>query len=340
MRTAVSSLWVKILLGALVLSFISFYGFRGSRGLSAGVMASVNGESISSRDLQIRYQNLLERYRQMGLLRNDTSDDLLRMIQQNALQTLIDEKIKTRQARQIGLRVSPEQVRKVIRMQFAGAKEEFNFDFYRNYIRSRFGKTTGEFEKDEAATQLAWEYDGLLRQTTLVSTEELRRLFEMRNDQVSLDFVRLDPTKLASRLPAPATPTEADLKRYYDERAAAYQIPEARELEVVGYNLTDLVTPTDSDLKDLLGKKFAKEKDVAVTGERAHAAHILIRTGIDVAVAQKRVDAIYARIKGEAEFSKVARAESEDGSRSEGGETSAGSVKGPWSKSSTRKHSG
>lgn len=78
---------------------------------------------------------------------------------------------------------------------------------------------------------------------------------------------------------------------------------------------------TDADLTKALTQFFPNDKDESVTGERVHAAHILLKTTKENEEEQKKkIDALYERLQKGEDFGKLARATSEDSTRSTDGD--------------------
>src|ERR1043166_2052743 len=104
MRDSIRSWTIKVLLAFIVLSFISFYGWRNSQERNASAIAAVvDGEPISTNDVNLSTQNVIDQYRRLGILKEQPSEVILTMLRNNVLQSLIDEKVKTQEARRFGL---------------------------------------------------------------------------------------------------------------------------------------------------------------------------------------------------------------------------------------------
>ncbi len=320
MRTAISSWTVKILLAALVLSFVSFYGWQGGKELGTGVLASVDGDSITTIDFQNRFQSMLEVYRNMGLLRGDVSEEMMKLIQGSILNGMIDERLKIRAAKEFGLVASEKQVKETIEKQFSASTGKFDFDLYKKILRARMGKNPAAFEKEQADSLLAKEFDELFEKTSFVSHQELRQTYEMRNDKVSLSFVTLDPEKLSKKISVPSV-TEAEIKSHFETHKSQYEIPEARKMEVAWYNVNDFLEPKEYELEKILHDLFPNKNAQDVQGERIRAAQILFRTTKNnESQKSKRAHENYLKLKQGADFDRLARAESEHFSQSEGGD--------------------
>ncbi|MFH1017417.1 MAG: SurA N-terminal domain-containing protein [Pseudomonadota bacterium] len=321
MRTAVSSWTIKVMLSALILSFISFYGWSAGQGCNPHIAATVNGDSISMRDLEERFQSFLYNYRNLGLLKDDASDEVLAAIRGSVLNGMINQELKVQSAKKMGLRVPEEAVRDVIRQQFQTSKGDFDFDTYKRILAVRLHKTPAAYEEAQYDYLLAQRFDDVLAQSAYVTTDELKQSYAVRNEKVNLSFVELDAAKVRGKLRKPAAPSTAEIAKYYKEREAAYRKPETRKLQVAWINLGDLAEPADADLKTQLTEAFPDSKDEAATGPRFRASQILLHATVaDTDAKRAAAETIYARVKKGERFEDVARAESEDPSRTEGGD--------------------
>jgi len=139
---------------------------------------------------------------------------------------------------------------------------------------------------------------------------------------VKLDYVLIKPEDLESKI----TPTESEIKAYYDQNKAKFQIPEKR---VVRYALLDLnrlrqnSVATDDELKVVYQQNIQQFQ----VPNRVHALHILLlttggKTDAEVAETRKKAEDILAQAKKKgANFEDLAKEYSEDpGSKAKGGD--------------------
>lgn len=318
-RSAVSSWFVKVLLAALVLSFVSFYGWQAGTDLSPGIVATVNGENISSRDLQLRFQSVIQNYRNLGLLKDKIPPHMMNLLQQNVLNAMIDQHLKSKAAQHMGLFASPQQIRESIKKQFSDESGNFDFELYKNFIKHRLGKTTAAFEEDEARIQLSLAFDNLLERTAFVTDEELKLTYQIRNEKAALFFTELDPTKIPNISRSFAD--EKALEEYLSSHPEQYRIQERRKLEIAWASMDDFIKPNEAELKEILESQSEEASAGKNEEERIRAAHILIRTNKEnLKQKKKQAQDLYKKIENGADFFRLARAESEDSSRIEGGD--------------------
>ena len=159
------------------------------------------------------------------------------------------------------------------------------------------------------------------RHVVSVSPAEIEEQLKYQNEKVKLDYALIKPDDLEAKI----SPTDAEIKAYYDQNKAKFQIPEKR---VVRYALLDLMqlrqnTPvTDDELKVVYQQNI---KDYQVPN-RVHPEHILLmtvgKTDAEVAEIKKKADDLLAQAKKKgANFEDLAKKYSEDpGSKAKGGD--------------------
>src|SRR5262249_19887279 len=152
-------------------------------------------------------RNIVNMYRNMGLLKDNLNESMMAMLQANVLNSLIDQRIKVNAAKKIGLHSSEDAVREIIRKQFVDSSGNFDFERYKKIVLTYFQKAPADFEEDQMESYLGKMFDDLMQKTAYVSDEELRQTYALRNDKVNLSFVELDPSTSGSRFGSVANPT-------------------------------------------------------------------------------------------------------------------------------------
>lgn len=313
MRSSISSWFVKLILAVIVASFILSYGFQGSDGLDQGVIARVNGHNITDRDLSVRFQSRLQAFRQF--FQKDIPEALLRGLQQEVSQQLINEQLYARAAQKMGMTASPASVKDTIRKQFSDETGGFDFDRYQKIVQSYLGKSTGSYEKDEKTRLVAEDFQNLVTRTAWVSQANLRDKYESNNTKVTLSYVKLDADRLKGKLTIPAT--QQELEAYYKSHEKKYEVPEKNRYAITWISMEDSINPDKKDLEKTL-RDTNPEK---TKGTRIHAAHILLKTTpSNEAVQKKKIEALRQKIAAGENFETLASLHSEDGSRQQGGD--------------------
>src|SRR5258708_23645179 len=111
--------WLKWSLGLVCLAFVIFYipdflHGTGADAASSNVVATVNGQDITTGEFRRTYQAQLQAYR--NAYGANVSDQLLKQlgIEQQILQQMVDERAALAEADRLGIKVSDEEVRQRI----------------------------------------------------------------------------------------------------------------------------------------------------------------------------------------------------------------------------------
>ncbi|HSE83729.1 MAG TPA: SurA N-terminal domain-containing protein [Thermodesulfobacteriota bacterium] len=225
-------LFTKFILILLAITFIFGLGFGlvnfGTGGnVPQGTAAEVNGEKIPVMDFYRVRDNLYRQYRQQG----EIPKEAMSFVDQLALEQLIDLKLLSQKARDLGFRVTDEELSESIKsipaLQIDG--EFVGFDAYKSFIEEGFNESVGEFEKKYREELLAQKFVNFINETAKVSDEELFNLYRMENERANLYFVRFSPDDFMESF----TPTEEDIKKYYEAHKNEFKTPELRSISYV-----------------------------------------------------------------------------------------------------------
>jgi len=121
-------------------------------------------------------------------------------------------------------------------------------------------------------------------------------------------------------------PEEADIQAYYKEFGDQFMQPEQVNVEYIELSLDDLARQMEVS-EDEIRQLYEQRKTNPATAETRQAAHILITPENDSEEAHQKAlekaQAIYQQLKQGADFTELAKAESQDpGSAAQGGDLS------------------
>ncbi len=297
MRQQSRSLIIYVLFGVIITVFIINFGpqsptscrGRGPEGNIEG--AKVNGHLLTRQDylygmMMVGAQNIPPQRAKMMRLHETIMD------------MLIDREIMATAAERAGFRVTDEEVEdflgesKIIglgREQKASIFDDqdgkFSYEHFRKFVQFQMGMTPRSFIEEQRREILANRMRDSLRAGVAVSPAEVKEEWLRQADQVNVEYLRFPIHRYESELELRpdeiakyAAAHEEELKKLYDERKAA------------------------------LYEKQPKQR---------HVRQILVKldgepTEADVAAAQKKIEALAARIRKGEPFAKVAKAGSED----------------------------
>ena len=246
MRDSISSWPIRIVLILLIFSFISFYGWnRNQGGLKPGDVASVNGESISSRDFSFRYQNLIQSYQRQGRLPTDVPESIYSMLKEQLLGSMIYQKVKSSEANKLHLRASNDKVKENIKKEFSDSQGNFDFKFYDSFLRNQMGKTPGAFENEERENLRAQLYEQFILETGVTSTLQLKQSYTLNNEKVSLEYIKFNEKNSSAAVPSVKSASAEELKKFYDTHQDQFKTKEKRQLDISYFEKKDFGSSND-----------------------------------------------------------------------------------------------
>lgn len=307
--------WLKWSLALVVLTFVVFYipdFFTASTGAAPSeVLAEVEGHDITVREFQRRYRAQLQAYR--NAYGAQMNEQLLRQlgIEQQILQTLVDEEAMVAEARRQGISVSDVEVRQRI-LTLPAFQENGQFigeARYRQMLQlNNPPLTTTEFEDSLRRAVLLEKLRNVVTGWMSVSDPDVVDEYRRRNEKIKLDVVPLTPDAFRAQV----TVTDADVAAHFEKNKESYRVGEKRK---VRYALVDVdqvrqqVTVPEADIE-----AFYKQNQVQYsTPEQIRASHILLKTeGKDEAAVRKQAEDLLQRVKAGADFAALAKQYSED----------------------------
>jgi peptidyl-prolyl cis-trans isomerase D len=314
--------WLKWSLALVVLTFVFFYipSFLDSSAGAAPseVLAEVEGEPITVRQFQRRYNAQLQAYR--NAYGSQMNEQLLRQlgIEQQILQQMVDEEAIVAEARRQGFAVNDVEVRERI-LSLPAFQENGRFigeARYRQMLQlNNPPLTTAEFEDSLRRALLIDKLQSAVTGWMSVSDAEVAEEFRRRNEKVKLDVVPLTPDAFRGQV----TVSDAELSGYFDKNKEQYRIAEKRRIR---YALVDVdqvrqqVVVPQADLE-----AFYKQNSAQYTSpEQISASHILLRLeGKDEAAVRKQAEAVLKRARSGEDFAALAKQFSEDDSNNGNG---------------------
>lgn len=279
-----------LIFGAIILVF-ALFGITPERMGSdlGGNAAVVNGEAISVASFQ-RQLDMVERSTNLNLDQFPPAQRELfaRELRRRTLEEMIMTESIFQKAKNLGLRVSDEEVRRTITsIPFFQEKERFQRQKYVGYLQA-IGQSPAQFEREIRKELMAQKLQSLFVNSHRLSQEAKDGLQSL--DQVSLSFryATIQPQELIEKIKI----SEADVKEALATQEA--EIKSEYDIRKIDY----------------------------FTPERVKARHILVKVGDNQSreEAQKKLQQLRAELNVD-NFSEMAKKHSDDpGSKDEGGE--------------------
>jgi len=311
---------VRILLGALlalVAASMLVYlipGGPGGPGVAGqNVLAAVGDDKITTMDVQRAVERITQG--QANLPKG-----IIAMYVPTIVNQLIESKAMAYKAREMGLRVSDQELGNAIEAEFApelGGK--FDMKVYQ-MVLSQQGLTPADYERQRRDSMLAARLESIELQSLIVSDADARAEYQRKNLKVGLQYIGFDSKDFTAKV----NRDPAAVKAYFDKNRAQFRIPERRNIELITGAVSDFVqTAQVSDSQ--LHQEYQDNIDSYRTPERVKVRHILIKTQgkpkDDVAKLKVKAEGILKQLQHGGDFADLAKKNSEDpGSAEKGGE--------------------
>ena len=318
---------LKWTLFAVIIVFVLSFVFM-SGGSTSGqgiedrsVAARVGGQPISSAEFDRTYRSELDRYRQMY---QQASPEMLRALNmpRRVLDTMIDQRLLLEAAERMHLSVSDEELARAITT-FPYFQENGQFighDKYEQVLR-RAGFTPDRFERDVRQSLLRGKYLAYVKASVLVPEADVKREWSSRNEKATIEYVLIPTARLDSKV----EPTDEDLKTWLENRRDRYKKPIQRRFK---YLLVDSAKVRAKTVvgEDEIKAEYERRVSSFAVPEQVTTAHILIRVDPakgpeGEAAAKAKAENLAAAAKTGADFTKLAKENTEDPSgKSNGGQ--------------------
>ena len=308
--------WLKWSLAIVVVAFILLYipNFLRARGEVAGsrdVVASVDGQTITVAQFRRIYQQQMQAYRRS--YGGQIDERLLKQmgIDRRILQQLIEEEAALSEARRLGITASDEEVRARI-LALPAFQENGQFigdDRYRQLLQmSDPPRRPGEFEEEVRRSLTLSKLQGALTDWMTVSDADVAAEYKRRNEKVKLAVVSFPADKFLSE----TTATDAEIGKHFEDHKNDYRVPEKRKVKYAVLDLQAIRNRTQVSAQDV--QRYYEDNEAQFsTPEQVRASHILLKTeGKDDAAVKKQAEDLLAKVKGGADFAKLAAQYSED----------------------------
>jgi peptidyl-prolyl cis-trans isomerase D len=308
---------VLMLSGGMLLYLVPQGPGGTTTGLANDAVAKVGDQTITVNDVRQQVQQLTQR--------SQVPPQMMPFYEQEVLRRLLVEKEMDYEAGRLGITVSNDEIADRIRQILPAA---FNGDVpippdqYTALVQGRTGMTVSQFEDAIRKGMLQEKFSKLVTDGISVGPAEIQQEFNYRNQKVKLDYAFIKPEDLATKI----TPTDAEIKAFYDKNKTRYQVPEKRVVQYAVVDVNQLRQTVQVPEAQLQAEYQKNIRDYEVPS-RVHVEHILFNTvgkpDAEVAEIKKKAEDVLAQAKKGANFEELARKYSEDpGTKDKGGDLS------------------
>lgn len=316
--------WIMIGLFVLIIPPFALFGLEGYMrdGARGSVMAKVGDYEISEREFQDALLNRQNTLRQMSGGRIDPALLDSAEQRQSVLENLVRQRVLLGHALEMGLTVTPEQVRATI-AQIPAFQENgsFSLDLYQQYLKSR-NQSAVVFEnsvrQDLLLRMLADTYMG----TTFVPRTVAERLLRITEQKREVASAVLAPERFVDQVKL-----EADAaKKYYEAQQDEFRIPEQVRVEFLALTGDTVQRQIQVDPAEARQYYESNQRQFGVP-ETRQASHILIAVDKSASEGEKKkaralAEQIHSEVKKDPDrFAELAKKHSQDpGSAAKGGD--------------------
>ena len=253
---------------------------------------------------------------------------LLNLFEQRVGPQLVQKQILLAEAEKLGIQATNDDVNKFLHK---GQFGEFLFpngqfigqDRYTAFIANQFNLSVTEFEDEIRQDIVIQRLQSLITAGVTVGDQEVRDNFRKSNIKIKFDYAVISADDLGKTI----NPSDDELRAFFKTNAARYAtaIPEERQITYFAFTPDQMPggvpQPTQQEIQQYFN---AHQSDYEVP-EQARSRHILIKVaaGADAktdAAAKAKAEAILKQLQGGANFADLAKKNSDDGSKDQGGE--------------------
>jgi len=221
MRKKAASWVIKVLLGAIILTFMFFFGYSQLSSPSMGnepLAARVGDEGITQKSYYAAINQSLEQIKG-GMKDTEINESILSMIQGNVLNQLINQKVRAHFASMMGFDIPPEilatEIKKNPNLNKNGY---FDIEFYRKSFRPYFQREYGvDFEKILKDEILLDQLQNTINNGLFMSPVESQWLNEHPKKTINLEKVEIPPKSLAKFIEITPDEVHSYLQKHEDE---------------------------------------------------------------------------------------------------------------------------
>ena len=309
--------WAMGVLVLVVLSFI-FAGVGSYINSSAsGAAANVNGDEIGLDELERAYQNERSRMEsQFGeafaAMASDTA--YLQNFRRGILDRLISEKLLDQAAKDLGLRVSDEQIKlAIVGMQEFQVDGKFDNDCYLTLLRQA-GFQTNKFRDYMRVDMVRRQLSQSLIRTEFALTSEAKKAYVMQQQTRDIRYLNVPAAKFLKQVDV----SDDEISNYYQSNISQFDTQQKVSLSFVELTLEDLLPDVYVSEDELLEYYQQNIIDYS-TDEERKVAHILFESAEqDDAIVAKAED-VLVKIQAGEDFSELAKTFSSDTFSAENG---------------------
>ncbi len=318
-RNRAQSWGVKIIFGIIILVFV-FWGMGSFTSNNPDIIMRVNGKIINRQ----AYGEELKRYAQavkarMPNLPNEyfESEEQRRRV----LGIMVDKILLLQAAENLGLSASVAEVQKEIASMpaFLDENQQFSLEQY-NQVLSSNRITKADFEKGLMDSILLGKLQNYIMSAASASEQEALANFRFMEEKRKINYIFLSTAEFLDKVQV----SDESIASYYEQNKADFTVP--RKIDVEFLHITPQALASRYDVSQAAVEEYYNaNKQRFVEEPKAKISHILFAldrnaTPENTAKIAEKANKVYAEAKAGANFSALAKSNSDDPSAANGGD--------------------
>jgi peptidyl-prolyl cis-trans isomerase D len=319
MRKHAKSWLIKVMIGLISFVFVLYFGYS-SRERKGVKVASVNGEPISRLEYEETRRRLRENLQQQ--YRDIWNEDLMKMfdIDNMALDSLINQRLVTQEAKKIGLDITEKEIQEEI-LAKPYFQSDGHFDERRyNALLSQSRMTPEDFEAGIAQQLLERKLTQFLTTFSSVTDQELLDDYTFDNERIMISYVQFLPKDFEGAVEY----EPKALEDYFAEHKEEYRKPEEIKIAYITIDPNDFadeVVISDEEVKSY----YEENIDMFQEERQVKARHILFKVDPESSEEEEekvkeRALSVLEKARAGEDFADLAKEYSEGPSSEQGGD--------------------
>ncbi len=319
MRKHSKSIIIKVMIGLIAVVFV-FWGIYTIRGRPGTKIAYVNGDLITGLEYETVYREMLKSLQQQ--YKEYWTENLIEVFQikQRALESLINKRLVSQEAKRLGLGVTDEEVANAI-FTYPAFQVDGEFDEGRYQSLLRYNRMEpADFESGIKLDLLGQKIDQCIRSLFPIPYDEILLYYTYQKEKIAISFVSYNPSDFKGKVEV----NETSKKEYFEQNKEKYRIPAKIKIATLTIDPADYlekVTAAEEEISEFYELNPERFRDP----EQVKARHILIKVAQDAsesedAKAKERALAILKEAKEGRDFASLARRHSQGPTAAKGGD--------------------
>ncbi len=319
LREYSNSIFFKLLMGVIAVTFVLSFGVGSFFGDRKEVVAKVNDQEILLKEYREAYQNRLRSFQQQFGENAEKFAEQLNLRQQ-VFNQLIDRHLLLTEAAELNLLATDLELQDFIRQQpFFQKSGQFDYDTYETVL-SQNRIVRHEYEGSMRADLLLSKKQQLLGAGLVINNHEVEQAYRRDFEKIEVEYLYFDPQIFIDK----TTVNDADLREYHQDNLQEFQTLNQFRMEyftLSADHFKDSVKVREREVR----RYYKKNTDNYVTPPEIKARHILFKLPPDASEEKQQekreqLRELLVQIKAGSSFEELAKAHSEDGTATEGGD--------------------